>query len=105
MILLHIISDEEEQAIEIADILMEQNLLLEAVLLEKVTVRKKTLEGNPISTKQTLIMGKTKALLFTSIDEMLKARYKEKMPVIYSTPIVHMDWEQSKELVSEVAKI
>ncbi|MDF1673731.1 MAG: hypothetical protein P1U41_09505 [Vicingaceae bacterium] len=105
MILLHIISDEEEQALEIVDILMEQNLLLEAVLLEKVTVRKKTKEGNPISISQTLIMGKTKALLFTSIDELLKVRYKEKMPVIYSTPIVHMDWEQSKELVNEVAKI
>lgn len=104
MILLHIISDEEEQAIEITDFLIENNLILDAVLLEKVAVRKKE-KGITKSTSKTLVMGKTKALLFTSIDEMLKNKYKEKMPVIYSTPIVHMDWEQSKELVNEVAKI
>ena len=104
MILLHIISDEEEQAIEITDFLIENNLILDAVLLEKVAVRKKE-KGTTKSTSKTLVMGKTKALLFTSIDEMLKNKYKEKMPVIYSTPIVHMDWEQSKELVNEVAKI
>mgnify|MGYP003639716305 CR=1 FL=1 len=105
MILLHIISDEEKQAIEIVDFLMEENLLLEAVLLEKVTVRKKKQSGKPESTTQTLIMGKTKGLLFNRIDQMLKDKYQEKMPIIYSTPIVHIDWEQSKKLVNEVAKI
>ena len=41
MVLLHIISDTEDQAIEIADYLLEENMLLEAVLLEKVIVRSK----------------------------------------------------------------
>lgn len=104
MILLHIISDEEEQAIEITDFLIENNLILDAVLLEKVAVRKKE-KGTPKSTSQTLVMGKTKALLFSTIDQLLKEKYGSKMPIIYSTPIVHMDWEQSKELVNEVAKI
>lgn len=105
MIQLHIISDEEEQAIEIVDYLMEENLILEAVVLEKVSVRKKTSEGKPESTTKTLVMGKTKALLFNTIDQLLKDKYQEQMPIIYSMPIVHMDWEQSKELVNEVTKI
>lgn len=50
-------------------------------------------------------MGKTKALLFNTIDELLKEKYKDNMPVIYSLPIVNMDWEQSKNLVNDVAKV
>ena len=105
MILLHIITDKEDQAIEIVDFLLDKKMLLEAVLLEKVTVRKKKGTENPISSSQTLVMGKTKALLFNTIDELIKEKYPDNMPIIYSTPIVHMDWDQSKELVNEVAKI
>ncbi len=105
MILLNVITEKESQAIEIVDFLITENLILEAVMLEKVTIRKKSEEGKIASKTQTLIMGKTKALLFNKIDELLKAKYPESMPVIYAVPIVHMDWEQSKKLVSEVAKI
>jgi hypothetical protein len=104
MILLHIISEEEQQALEIVDFLMEENLLLEAVCLEKVLVRKKNKLGNPESVKQTLIMGKTKALLFNAIAQTLQDKYQENCPVIYSVPIVQMDWEQSKQLVNEVSQ-
>ena len=103
MILLHIISDDEEQAIEIANFLIEKDLILDATLLEKVSIRKKI--NNQIeSMNKTLIMGKTKAILFDVINELLKEKYKENMPVIYSLPIVFMDWEESKELANEVAK-
>jgi hypothetical protein len=104
MILLHIISEEEQQAIAIVDFLMEENLLLEAVCLEKVLVRRKNKEGRPESVTQTLIMGKTKALLFNTIAQMLRDKYQTNCPVIYSIPIVQMDWEQSKQLVNEVSK-
>jgi uncharacterized protein involved in tolerance to divalent cations len=103
MILLHIISDDEEQAIEIANFLIEKDLILDATLLEKVSIRKKI--NNQIeSMNKTLIMGKTKAILFDVINELLKEKYKENMLVIYSLPIVFMDWEESKELANEVAK-
>tara|TARA_B100000809_G_C15127922_1_gene527083 strand:+ start:144 stop:458 length:315 start_codon:yes stop_codon:yes gene_type:complete len=103
MILLHIISDDEEQAIEIANFLIEKDLILDATLLEKVSLRKKI--NNKIeSLNKTLIMGKTKALLFDAINELLKEKYKENMPVMYSLPIIFMDWEQSKELANEMAK-
>ena len=102
--MLHIISDKEDQAMGIADLLLEKELMLEATIFEKVTERKKI--NNQIkSINKTLVIRKTKALLFNSIEELLKEEYKENMPVIYSLPIVFMDWERSKELVNEVTKI
>ena len=105
MILLHIISDDEKQAIEIVDFLMEKSLLLEGVISEKVLVRKKGTSGKPESVAKTLIIGQTKALLFNIIDEILRDKYQENFPVIYAIPIVQMDWEQSKQLVNEVSKV
>ncbi|MFB0924352.1 MAG: hypothetical protein QMB65_03565, partial [Vicingaceae bacterium] len=64
---MHIISDDEEQAIEIANFLIEKDLILDATLLEKVSIRKKI--NNQIeSMNKTLIMGKTKAILFDVIN-------------------------------------
>jgi uncharacterized protein involved in tolerance to divalent cations len=100
-----VITDTEEQANDIVDFLLERNMLLEAVLLEKVSVRKKRNSNKIENVKRTLIMGKTKALLFNTIDELLKEKYEDDMPIIYSLPIVHMDWEQSKQLVNDVAKV
>lgn len=105
MILLHIISENEEQAIEVVDFLLEESLLLDAVCMEKIILRKKGDSGHPKSIPQTLIMGKTKALLFNTIDEILKDKYGANSPTIYSVPIVHMDWEQSKQLVNEITKV
>ena len=88
--MLHIISDKEDQAMGIADLLLEKELMLEATIFEKVTERKKI--NNQIkSINKTLVIRKTKALLFNSIEELLKEEYKENMPVIYSLPIVFMD--------------
>ena len=70
MILLHLISDDEKQAIEIVDFLMEKSLLLEGVISEKVLVRKKGTSGKPESFAQILIIGQTKALLYNTIEKM-----------------------------------
>lgn len=105
MILLHIISDDEKQAIEIVDFLMEKNLMLDAVVLEKVMVRRMKDTAKPESVTRQLIIGKTKALLFNTISEILKEKYNDKRPVSYSIPIVQMDWEQSNKLVNEVIKV
>ena len=105
MILLHIITEDEKQAIEIVDLLLKEIIILEAVLLEQVAVRKKMLSGKLVTQSHTLTMGKTKALLFNTIDNLLKERYEQNMPVIYSTPIVHMDWEESTLLQSRLEQV
>lgn len=104
MILIHILSKDEDQAIEIVDFLMEEKLILDAVMMEKVFRREKNSEGVIETKEQTLIMGKTKALLFVDIDKRLRSKFKEKMPALYSIPIVNMDWEQANELINETVK-
>jgi uncharacterized protein involved in tolerance to divalent cations len=106
MILLHILTKTEEQAVEIADLLIEQKLILNAVILDQVRVRQMGDGGSAIkSEKEYLLMGKSKALLFSTIDERLRLRYPKDLPTIYAVPIVGMDWEQADELVEKTAKI
>lgn len=105
MIVIHIVAKGEKQAVEIVDFLVENKLILNAVMIEKAVVRSKNQEGELESITQTLIMGKTKALLFNTIDQDLREKYPSDMPVLYSVPIVNMDWEQADELVKETAKV
>ena len=50
-------------------------------------------------------MAQTKGLLFDKIDRRLRGLYKQNMPVLYSVPIVNMDWEQADLLKAQTAKI
>lgn len=105
MILLHILTNSQSQAIEIADYLIDNKMILEAVIVEQVAIRKKNSSGQNEMVKQVLVMGKTKALLFNDIDLELRKKYPDNMPVIYSIAIVNMDWEQSKLLIDNTAKV
>ena len=105
MVLLHILTENEKKANEIVDYLLSKKMIINAILLEKVKVRKKTKVGLIQNEEQIMIMAKTKALLFTSIDTLLKQKYREEMPVLYSVPIVHMDWDQADELMQETEKV
>lgn len=105
MILIHIVSNDENQANEIVDFLTLEKLVVDAVLFEKVTVRKRDKLGVLQNKQQIMIMAKTKALLFNHIDELLQQKYPLNMPVIYSLPILNMDFNQVNELVNETAKV
>lgn len=105
MVLLHIITNNRDQAIEIVDFLTEDKLMLHAVIIEKLTGRKRGKDGTFQDQDQILVIGQTKALLFNTIDELLREKYKQHMPVLYSLPIINMDWEQSRELINETLKV
>ena len=105
MILINIVSKSENQASEIVDFLIENKLILDAVIFEKVSTRKKGENGTFQSLEQIFIMGKTKALLFNVIDKRLREKYDQDMPVLFSVPIVNMDWQQADELVNETARV
>lgn len=105
MVLLHIVSNDENQANEIVDFLTLEKLVVDAVLFEKVTVRKRDKLGVLQNEQQIMIMAKTKALLFNHIDKLLQQKYPSTMPVIYSLPILNMDFNQVNELVNETAKV
>ncbi|MFS4468718.1 hypothetical protein [Maribacter sp. 2210JD10-5] len=105
MILAHIIVRDKEQAMEIASCLTRKKLILNAGISVKevfeLNKRTKKLERK----EQTLIIGKTKALLFAEINNALKTKYKETMPWLYAIPIVYMDEEQTIFLRANTAKI
>jgi hypothetical protein len=105
MILLHVVTESKLQAIEIAEYLIENKLILDAVISDKIVVSKHPITGNFNTVNQTLVMGRTKSLLFNFIDQKLRERYPQNMPVLYSVAIVNMDWEQSDQLLNETAEV
>ena len=105
MILLHVLTKDEEQANLITDYLIENKLILEAIIFEKVNTREMGPSGEMISNQKVLVIGKTKSLLFNHIDAKIREKFGEHMPVLYSVPIVNMDWEQSNELIQSTAKV
>lgn len=106
MILLHVISKTETQALEIAGSLVQEKLIFDAVVLRDATVLERAPVGEGMRTsQQVLLMGKTKSLLFVQIDSTLRERYPDDLPVIYAVPIAGMDWEQADQLISGTAKV
>ena len=104
MILVHILTSNEQTGEEIADFLVEDRLITDAVLTNG-TKRTRDPSGKIISEPQILIRGKTKALLFDVIDKILREKYGNELPTIYSVPIVHMDWGQSNELREQTRQV
>jgi len=94
-----------EQALGIIHLLMDQNLLLQAAVSEKTIYQRKTANGELVCEKRTLIIGKTKALLFSNINEVLKSNFKDNMPMLYAVPIVYMDEELASFLRDNTAKV
>ncbi len=104
MILVHILTNDEQLGEEIADFLVEDRLVVDA-LVTKGVKRARDLAGKVVSENQILIRGKTKALLFDTIDKILKEKYGARLPTLYSVPIVHMDWDQSAELREQTKQV
>ena len=105
MVLLHIVSNNAEQANDIIEFLVSKKLVLNALVQENVILKKRGEQESIVSEKQILIMGKTKALLFNTIDKLLREKYGSKMPILYSIPIVSMDFEQANELINQTAAV
>lgn len=103
MILVHIETIKEQQAMDIVDFLEKEELIVDALILNG-TKRAKNKEKTS-SQSIFLIQGKTKALLFDTIDIELRHQYPDSLPSIYATPIVYMDWDQTIELKEKTAKI
>lgn len=105
MILAHIISKNKAQALKIMSILLEKKLLLHGALSKKTVYRYNEGQLRMEKEKHTLIIGKTKALLFPTINKELKDHFSENMPMLYAIPIVYMDEELAGILRISTAKV
>lgn len=107
MILVHIITEKKERALEIIDILLEKKLLFNAMLSRKKVFEKDSITGELKEKKQILVIGKTKSLLFNKINKLLVSMYgdSDQMPSLYCLPIVYMDTERAEELLRRTLKV
>jgi len=105
MILLHIVTSDQSLISSITDYLIEEHLALDVLVTENTYLRKRNLDSSFVNEKQFVITAKTKALLFETINQKLREKYSYNMPILYSVPIVNMDWEQIKKLQSDIAKV
>ena len=107
MVLVHIITQKREQALEIIDILLEKKLLYNAMLSRKKVFEKDSNTGKLNDKIEILVIGKTKSLLFNKINNLLVLLYGNTsiMPSIYCLPIVYMDPEQTQTLLRRTLKV
>jgi uncharacterized protein involved in tolerance to divalent cations len=100
MITLKICSPDKNQIQDIAQFLLENRLALDLNFLNNLN-RLELVNNSLQSVPVFELHGKTKAVLFQDIDNLLKKNFSP-LPEIYSVPIVHMDWEQSKQLAKRI---
>ena len=105
MILGYIIAKNKKHAKEIAKLLLAQDLIYSASISTKKVFSKNIVTGKVEYEKLTIIEGKTKALLFSTINQMLRVTYPENMPMFYAVPIIYMDAEQTQTLRNQTAKV
>ncbi|UJH66165.1 divalent cation tolerance protein CutA [Allomuricauda sp. SCSIO 65647] len=104
MVLVHIICESKSQALDIVDVLIEERLMLDAMISDKLLF-KRLKSGETESHERTLVMGTTKALLFKTIDQRIKQVFTSTAPLVYAMPIVYMNAEQTQELQAETRKV
>jgi len=93
MILVHISCKTAAQANAVVTFLLEEKLMLNALVSEKM-MYKTSLKGHIKADSRVLVMGTTKALLFTTINEKITSKFPKETPLVYAMPIVYMDEEQ-----------
>ncbi|MBS9462412.1 hypothetical protein KIM67_08325 [Flagellimonas sp. 389] len=104
MVLLHIVCYSPEQATAIVDFLLEEKLVLHAIVSNKL-VYKQLNDNKKESFEQILVMGTTKALLFTKINQRIQKKFTEHPPLIYAMPIIYMDELQGDTLRVRTEKV
>ena len=84
-------------------------LLMEQYVLEVTIIRGiecwNLVNNEVVKEKTNLLYAKTKALLFPHIERLIHKKHAGDMPILYSIPIVHMEWDQSEQLITDVKKI
>ncbi len=102
MIALFIQAKGQNEAEKITDYLLYKKLAFNLVILPKVIV--KSIEDNKvIKVNESLIIGKTKALLYEEIINEVKSKFPNCL--VYGLPIAAMDWEKFEKLSSGIRKI
>ncbi len=104
MIFLRISSFNEPVIEQIAEMLLKERLVIDVNITRNIE-RLILADDKMSSMTTTLITSKTKGLLFTQIDEKLRAQFPNETMEIYSLPIIHMDWEEARHLREDIQDV
>ncbi len=102
---LQMVSTNEALLEEIAEYLLAEKLLYNVMLREVFDYRTGDGNGGIVTTQRYGLKGISKSLLFGRINELLRKKYKDKMPLLYSEPIILIDPEQTDVIAESLVKI
>ena len=105
MMTLRIVSESEEFLNEIADYLLTEELIANAMISSDVLFKKKLPDGRIASSNHYVLKGISKSLLFSDINRGLKEKYKDNMPLVYSEPIILIDCEHTEMILDRITKV
>ncbi|MFT4695079.1 MAG: hypothetical protein ACI8RY_000233 [Urechidicola sp.] len=91
MIVIHIIAESKTIADKISDYLIENRLILKPYIIN--------------NNQESIIIGRTKALLFEKINQEIKDLNFKTPPIIYSMPVLHMDWDEVSKLQTVLEQV
>lgn len=104
MMTLQILSNDKILVHDIADYLLKERLIAHVCITDTAVYKELGLDNTVITSPYYSLKGLSKSLLFSTINDRLRARYGSKTPLIYSEPIILMDPMQTEELVSSLVK-
>ena len=104
MIFLRISSHKETLIEQIAELLLKERMVID-VNIKRNIERLRLVDQELIREYNTLMTSKTKGLLFSQIDELIRDRFPNETMEIYSLPIIHMDWADAKHLKKGILEV
>jgi uncharacterized protein involved in tolerance to divalent cations len=102
--MLYVLSEDASQIENIAHDLLNSRLI-SSVNIDWNRDRYVAANGKIEKKKLNVMTAVTKALLFETIDSRLRNQYSQNMPEVFSTPIIHIDWDLAKSLIENVEKV
>ncbi len=104
MMTLQVISSDQTLIHEIADFLLSEKLLANAMISEGVVYKTRDNLGNIVNSKRYILKGISKSLLFHTINKKLREKFKDNMPLLYSEPVILIDPEQTDIIIDRLIK-
>ncbi len=104
MMSLQVISEDLELINEIADFLLSESLIANALISEEMRYKTRSGSTNASVTVFSL-KGISKSLLFGRISHKLRERYGDGTPLFFSEPIISIDPSHRELLIRDLAKV
>lgn len=104
MILAYIISNSAKEAEDIAVDLLEQKLVYSLNIIPEVTSMRLA-DANIIKLKRTIVLAKTKALLYPKIEEEVKRVQTTGSAIVFSMPITQMSQDLFDSIQDTTLKV